>query len=275
MRAAQGQKGLFSVNHPTAFFCCPWLQPVLHETDSLEIWNAMYHLPNMNGWASHPTWDKELRKGRRITGVGGSDTHKLNGIEAWLFGHGNPTTRVFAQSKTPEAVLEGIQKGRVSLSWKADGEYLDFTADTDGNGSFETMVGENLLMLAPEKVSFRVTIGNGAKGMWWQKKEVREMGANTLKGLLDGTYDLKDILGSLFSRNRYVVGVLKNGLLHRVFVLTGGAHELTFSETLGGDARDYYRVELIGNPPIFFVHRLLYGRVMAITNPIYVNFPAN
>ena len=59
----------------------------------------------MNLMAAHSFWNKLLQDGRRITGVGGSDTHHLVEWLSQFFGIGNPTTWVWAEKRSAEAIV--------------------------------------------------------------------------------------------------------------------------------------------------------------------------
>ncbi len=59
----------------------------------------------MNHLAVHTFWDDLLLQGRRITGVGGSDTHQLKKILSFFYDLGMPTTWVWAAKMDPMPVL--------------------------------------------------------------------------------------------------------------------------------------------------------------------------
>ncbi|MEH0018271.1 MAG: alkaline phosphatase [Desulfobacter sp.] len=282
VHGAHEGNALFSINHPSAIFCCPWEYDVDNLVDTIEIWNSMYRIPNLNGWSSHPFWDAQLLQGRRVTGLGGSDTHKLPDyasglaakIEAALFTHGNPTTWVYARDRSADAIITGLKNGHVSLSYAPDKERLDFTADRDGDGFFETIMGDNLVQNGDREVTFKVDIHNPEPPGWFSSPKTEEINAQRLLDLAAGKIDISELIGLLFKKDTYVVGILKNGLLHKAWILSGGAASVSFVDTPKKTGRTYYRAELIGNPDLSLIHRLLYGRVKAVTNPIYVNFPA-
>ncbi|MDY0164661.1 alkaline phosphatase [Desulfobotulus sp.] len=279
--AHRGQ-ALFSINHPAAVFCCPWKYGVDHLVDTVEVWNSMYRLPNFNAWASHPFWDAQLIQGRRLTAVGGSDTHKLSAyasglaakVEASLFGLGNPTTWVYAEEKSSEAILAAIRKGHVSISHAPDKERLDFVADRDGDGLFETLVGDNLIQTGDNPITFRLEIHNPEPSGWLARPRVEALDVKNLLALASGEVDLKALASLLSRKDTYLVSVFKNGLLHRAWLLSGGAASVSFTETPDPKGRTHYRAELLGRPENLLSNRLLHGRVKAVTNPIYVNFPA-
>ncbi len=274
--AAHEQGALFSVNHPSAWFCCPWEPLVENDMDSIEIWNALYRLPNLNGFASHPFWDKELRKGRRMTGVGGSDTHNLNGIQAWAYGHGNPTTWVYAEDRSGEAVLSAIKAGRVSISWAPDAPRLEIEADSDGNGEYETMMGENIIQTVDQEISFNVRIQPSIIPL--SKNSVRQVMAleeGMLSRLAAGEKKSDEVLDASDFKDPGIVVVLKNGIPFKAWIVSGDTDMVSFSDIPKTTCHTYYRAKLFGKTTPNMITHLLYGNVKAITNPIYINFPKN
>ena len=96
--------GVFSVNHPASTcVACGWEHAFVDGIAALEISNGR-HGEVANALA---IWDKLLRTGRRITGVGSSDWHSApNPIDV-------ANVRVYATSLSQEAILSAIRAGRV------------------------------------------------------------------------------------------------------------------------------------------------------------------
>ncbi len=274
--AAHEQGALFSVNHPSAWFCCPWEPLVENDMDSIEIWNALYRLPNLNGFASHPFWDRELRKGRRMTGVGGSDTHNLNGIQAWAYGHGNPTTWVCAEDRSSEAVLSAIKAGRVSISWAPDAPRLEIEADSDANGEFETMMGENIIQTLDQEIFFNVRIQPSVIPQSQNSvRQVMVLEEGMLSMLAAGEKKSDEVLDVSDFKDPGIVVVLKNGIPFKAWIVSGDTDMVSFSDIPKTTCHTYYRAKLFGKTTPNMITHLLYGNVKAVTNPIYINFPKN
>jgi hypothetical protein len=95
---------LLSINHPFADCAqCSWDHAVPEGVTGIEIWN---------GWEGpqEPAiafWDRLLRSGRRITGIGSSDFHRR---PAPL---GRGSVRVWAPELSTPAILQAIREGRV------------------------------------------------------------------------------------------------------------------------------------------------------------------
>ncbi|MDY6825030.1 MAG: CehA/McbA family metallohydrolase [Thermodesulfobacteriota bacterium] len=274
---AHAQNALFSVNHPAAYLCCPWEYPFHDGIDSLEVWNAMYRIPNFNPWAAGQLWDSLLMAGRMLPCVGGSDTHQLEDWQSSLYGLGNPTTWVYAGDNSPRAILDGIKAGRTAISYAPDAPRLDFTADRDNDGRFETLIGGNLPGTG-RTVTFNVGIadddGAGSSGA-----AATELNPFTADALRRGVLPLDSILGDIAEKMAQhdrsdgirIAVVIKNNKVIKAWAFAGEPPEMTFTDTTRD--LDYYRVELYGKPCVDGpVEQLLYGRVLAMTGPIYVGF---
>lgn len=146
-----------SVNHPANDD--PWEFSFDLPYDSMEIWNAVWTIPARNDEAV-AKWDELLQTGRRIPGRGGSDVHHQEGFEAGLLNVGNPTTWIYADERTPEAILAGLEAGHVTISYAPGAERLELRAAADDDETFEAMMGDNLdadetVTLELEIVGFR------------------------------------------------------------------------------------------------------------------------
>jgi hypothetical protein len=95
---------LLSINHPFADCAqCSWDHPVPEGVSGIEIWNK-WDGPQE---AAITLWDRLLKSGRRLTGIGSSDFHRL----PQPLGRGS--VRVWAPELSTPAVLQAIRKGRV------------------------------------------------------------------------------------------------------------------------------------------------------------------
>jgi hypothetical protein len=223
----------FSVNHPAAKDL--WELGFEHDIDSMEVWTAPFVIPNSNSTAV-TRWDELLLTGRRLAMRGGSDSHHQHDLESTLFNIGNPTTWIHARAKTTEAILEALKAGHVSVSYAATAERADFTADVDGDGAYETIVGDNVRPVPGNAIRFRI-----------------------------------EVVG-FRSTSTYNVTVFKNGASFRNWQLTTAS--VTFEDVPVAGERAYYRVEVRGptsDAPI--VSSIAFGDYIALTNPIYISFP--
>ena len=223
----------FSVNHPAAKDL--WEAGFDIDFDSMEVWTAPFVLPNSNSNAI-AKWDELLGGGRRLGVRGGSDSHHQHDLESTLFNIGNPTTWICARAKTGESLLEALKAGHVTVSYAATAERLDFTADVDGDGTYETIVGDNVTPTDGKAIRFKIEIAG------------------------------------FRATSTYNVTVFKNGTSFKNWQLT--APNVTFEDTPTAGQRAYYRVEARGptsDAPI--LSAVAFGDFIALTNPIYVAFP--
>jgi hypothetical protein len=275
--AAHWEGALFSINHPMAIGCCPWKYQVYDGVDTIEVWNSMYRFPNFNRWAGHLFWDNLLNSGKRIPGVGGSDTHYLEGVLSHLYTHVNPTTWVYADDLSAEAVLAGISAGHASISYSPNAARLDFRADADNDGSYETMMGDNISE-SGNVVRFQIQIVSTDEDDNGTSRKPVELPHRVVKNLEEGRIHIREIFdeyeaeSDLGPMHLYAAGVLKNGDLFRVWIVPG-AGTVRFKDIPGSNT--YYRIKLAGDPDVFGIKHLLYGRVVALINPIYVGYAEN
>lgn len=114
------EKGAFiCMNHPKCSNC-GWHWPLEPEkVDCVEVWNSPQHTDNMicTAW-----WQDELRKGKKLPAVGGSDFHMDYVVTAHL---DNPVTRVWAEECTQDAILNAIKDGHVTISPSVKGQTIE------------------------------------------------------------------------------------------------------------------------------------------------------
>ena len=157
--------GLISVNHPKSVGP-PWLFQGWDGYSSMEVWQAPWRFYN---WESLERWDGMLRGGQRVVAVGGSDVHSIP-PQRPMHPHGlaNPCTWVYAKGEpSEETVLQGIRDGHVFISDDPGGAQLTLTADADGDGKFERMMGDTVEAAEGQRVSFRVWTNGGMDRRLW------------------------------------------------------------------------------------------------------------
>jgi hypothetical protein len=280
--AIHNQKGLLSLNHPASFFSinwkypADWKYPTTVDTDCIEVWNGMFILPSMNRSAVHSFWDSELLKGRRITGVGGSDTHHLKNWQSLFSGIGNPTNWVWAEERSAGAILAGIKNGHVSISCSAGAPRLELAADADGDGRFETIMGDAAPARPGAELNMKLSVIESDNETPPAGDAARELGPESIK-ILSASRDRfarvirKSGIAASKEPPLYLACVYKNGGLYKAWLVRGNAG-LSFSAP--AQAGDYFRAELMGLPSVQRPITLLYGFMIALTNPVYVAAPA-
>ena len=153
-RFVLGKDGLISVNHPKAVGPA-WLFDEGDCYPCMEVWQAPWRWFN---WESLERWDRLLQQGRRIVAVGGSDTHSIPPARPMhRHGLGEPTTWVYAAGPlTERGILAGIRLGHVFISQDPTGPQLYLTADADGDGHYEKMMGDVIEAREGEPLAFRI-----------------------------------------------------------------------------------------------------------------------
>jgi hypothetical protein len=269
--ASHAAGALFSINHPLGL-SLRWQYPIAAGVDCVEIWNGPM-LINLNCAATNVFWDDILRDGRRVVGVGGSDTHQLHGWQSAFTGHGMPTTWVYADERTARGILAGIAGGHVTISFAPWAPRLELAADADNDGRYETMMGDSIAATGaavPMRLRLRdgASPGDGAG-------DVAELPAGIVAHLKDGHLGFWDWLTLMFiltnmetTQNLQFLTLVEDGDMHRVWFVAGSADEVRFEETAAGAT--YYRAELFGATNIQGPAQLVYGFRTAATNPVYV-----
>jgi len=144
MRAAGASGALVSVNHPKPYGP-PWEYLNAVGYHAIEVWNG-----HMAEWNYHAQrwWDDHLRAGRRIVGLGGSDTHYLKAGRDRL---GAPTTWAQVDEPSPQGVLDALRTGRVFISRDVDGPQLYIERLTDGVGIRAVDASRSALLLISDR----------------------------------------------------------------------------------------------------------------------------
>jgi hypothetical protein len=118
--------GLMSVNHPKrspGCIGCDWEYPVPDGIDAMEAWQGPWWLRN---WESLERYDALLRRGRRLTLVGGSDRHQPAGPDRDppVLRVGSPTTWLWLEERSRGAALSALRSGRATVSEAPEGPFL-------------------------------------------------------------------------------------------------------------------------------------------------------
>lgn len=128
-RAAREQGGLFCVNHAFAgdlgwrYHAFDW--------DLADLMEVYHHLEGPHNALQLGLWDEQLRQGRRIIGVAGTDSHHPREARHRL---GQCFTYVHAPDLSEAGIIAGLRSGRVYASL---GPRLDFRAETAAGARVE------------------------------------------------------------------------------------------------------------------------------------------
>ena len=148
-----GRGVLFSINHPKSIGP-PWESPAVR-APCMEVWQAVWRWYN---WDSLDAWESILSEGERVIAVGGSDCHSVPPARpSHPHGPGEPTTWVYVPGPlSEEALLGAIKRGHAFISEDPGGPFLTLSADIDGDGRFEHMMGDTLEVREGSRVTVRV-----------------------------------------------------------------------------------------------------------------------
>lgn len=164
LAAAAELNGLLSINHPVRpsgeqCMGCGWEQATdMRRVQAIEVVNGA---DADTAWSGIPFWHAQLRRGLRITAIGGSDNHRPHEARGMPGTLGEPTTVVHARELSQLALLEGIRAGRVFIDLQnVPGRLLELTAQAAGQ---RAMMGDALVVKKGDSVRFSVRVAQ-AKG---------------------------------------------------------------------------------------------------------------
>jgi hypothetical protein len=151
---------LVSVNHPVRpsgerCMGCGW--------DSDTDMRRVHAVEAVNGgdadtqYSGIPFWQAQLKRGMRLTAIGGSDNHHADQADARAAGAiGSPTTVVYAAELSQTAVLAAIRAGHVFIDVAGSPDrLLEFSAQA---GGAIAMMGDTLRVAAGATARFQVHV---------------------------------------------------------------------------------------------------------------------
>ena len=119
VQQAHAAGGLFSINHDKVDL--PWLFPV-PEIDCMEVWQRNWLVSNHLSLARY---DGRLRRGKRVTAIGGSDFHQPTTLESNpILSLGVPTTVLYCDELSQSGVLTAMSRGQGYVTESMDGPKL-------------------------------------------------------------------------------------------------------------------------------------------------------
>jgi hypothetical protein len=167
-RRANQIGGLVSINHPNAptgeaCMGCGWDPKPEADLTLVGAIEAVNGGAEDGPYSGVSFWERQLDRGFRLTGIGGSDNHTAQRPLDEVGSIGSPTTVVYATELSTPAILEAIRAGHV---------FVDLTASKDrllelhaGSGDATVSMGDTLAASAGSEVEFsaRVAGVDGAK----------------------------------------------------------------------------------------------------------------
>lgn len=146
---AKSKGAVICMNHPLCSDCT-WRWPREPEkVDCVEIWNSPQHTDNMlcTAW-----WQDELRLGKKIPAVGGSDFHRNYVVTDFL---DNPVTYVYADECTQDAILNAIKAGHTTIAPHVGKTMIEITCG-------DAIIGDTVKLA--DKTKITVSVSNLKKG---------------------------------------------------------------------------------------------------------------
>ena len=147
LRRANDLGAIVSINHPDApsgevCMGCGWTPPSSVDMRLFQAVEAVNGGSEMYRISGVPFWDKQLDRGLRLTGIGGSDNHDAFTPASQFSSIGSPTTVVFASELSTSAILDGIRAGHVFVDLTgSSNRMLEATAMT---GAATAHMGDGL-----------------------------------------------------------------------------------------------------------------------------------
>ena len=208
MDAAHAQEALFSINHPNPSTGERWEYGWIEGANAIEVWNGLWH----NGdYLSLTWWDELLQAGRRIVAVGGSDQHQSQNFDPHSPRQvGIPTTWVYAQNLSIEAILAGIRAGHVFITADVHGPQVRLRVRTP-NGQ-TAMMGDILELPAGTLVMVECEVD----GAW----------GHVLELVRDGRVMSRHVLEDDSTRITWTVPVESAGYVRAQVIASGSGGQL-------------------------------------------------
>ena len=139
--------GLVVAAHPAVPLPgCAW-EFGYHDVDAMEVWNGLW---NVDDELSLRIWQQLLRQGRRISAVGGSDSHTSSQPV------GRPQTVVYAQGASTPDLIDGLRRGHCYIS-ESSAVSLKLSASRD-DAAATAGPGETLTMPAGSTVTVTASV---------------------------------------------------------------------------------------------------------------------
>jgi hypothetical protein len=192
LRSAARVGAITSINHPLApsgEIClgCGWTPSTPVDMHLLTGVEAVNGGSEQYGLSDIPFWNKELNRGCRLTGIGGSDNHRPLQPLDQIGSIGSPTTVVYATELSTAAILDGIRAGHVFIDVAGTHErILEVTAKA---GSRSVNAGDLLDAPSGEAVEFKAHVLAAAGGTlhWIEDGNDITPGSGTAMSAADST----------------------------------------------------------------------------------------
>ena len=123
--------GLLSINHPirpSGEICmgCGWTAKPPIDMSLVQAIEIVNGIDAGTPFSGVPLWEKQIAKGYRLVGIGGSDNHDASQDAVGLGSNpvGHPITVVHAQALSMRAILDGVRAGHVFVDTEGSRDRL-------------------------------------------------------------------------------------------------------------------------------------------------------
>ena len=95
--------------------------------DMMEVWYRAWDAAETDNLTAYALWNSYWANGHRVTAVAARDWHGPGQESPWP--GAAPFSGIWAEDNTPEAIVEGMKRGRIIMS---GGPILDIAAELNG-----------------------------------------------------------------------------------------------------------------------------------------------
>ncbi len=156
---ALARGGSIFINHP--FHSTLWPHSFVHAgIKGIEVWTTNF--PDVSeGAAARAWWSGMVAQGSILVAIGGSDNHLHNWLCTDISNSNTPCNRVLAASSQPDDVMDGVNAGRLVINTPKGGPHAYLWCDQNGDGSYETAMGDNIPVTSLKRLRFRAEVREG------------------------------------------------------------------------------------------------------------------
>ncbi len=156
---ALARGGSIFINHPC--YSTLWPHSFVHAgIKGIEVWTTNFPDITESG-AARAWWSGMVAQGSILVAIGGSDNHVPNWLCTNISNSNTPCNRVLAASSQPGDVMDGVNAGRLVVNTPKGGPHAYLWCDQNGDGIYETPMGDTVPVTSLKRLRFRVEVREG------------------------------------------------------------------------------------------------------------------